>query len=134
MFAADSASASIAARSVSLRPADPEQWHMQSLHDRLGITPTQEHLWAAVAELVRRNDEAIDTISRERLDSASTMTAVEELRSFVSITATRAAGTRAFLPAFAALYAAMPAEQQANADRVFRKADPKLHAGTTPSL
>lgn len=59
------------------------------------------------------------------------MTAVEDLRSFAAIAAAHAAGTKAFLPAFAALYQIMPAEQQVNADRVFREADPKAQTGIT---
>ncbi|MGA2778737.1 MAG: Spy/CpxP family protein refolding chaperone [Steroidobacteraceae bacterium] len=128
VFAADDGNSSIAASSVSHPPPDPAQWHMQALHDRLRITPAQEPLWAAVADLVRRNDETIDAISRERRESAATMSAIDDLRSFAAISAAHAAGTKAFLPAFAALYGIMPAEQRANADRVFRDADPILRA------
>jgi len=116
VFAADDGNSSIAASSVSHPPPDPAQWHMQALHDRLRITPAQEPLWAAVADLVRRNDETIDAISRERRESAATMSAIDDLRSFAAISAAHAAGTKAFLPAFAALYGIMPAEQRANAD------------------
>ncbi len=131
LFGADDGDTTTTASSVALRPTDREQWHMQALHDRLKITAAQEPLWTAVAELVRRNDRAIDTISRERRDSASTMTAVEDLRSFAAIAAAHAAGTKAFLPAFAALYEVMPAEQQVNADLVFREADPMGRTGIT---
>jgi hypothetical protein len=48
------------------------------------------------------------------------MTAVEDLRSFAAIAEAHAADTRSFMPAFEALYRAMPAEQQAPADRIFR--------------
>ncbi len=78
---------------------------------------------------MRVNDEAIDALSRQRDNSASRMTAVDDLRSFVAITAARAIATKAFLSAFAALYDVMPTDQQANADRVFRTAVPKAHPG-----
>jgi hypothetical protein len=41
------------------------------------------------------------------------MTAIEDLHSFAAITEAHAEGTRTFIPAFEALYQAMPAEQQA---------------------
>jgi hypothetical protein len=127
--AADAGNPRIAGSPASLRSAGPPQRPIQALHDRLKITPAQEPLWANVAALVRRNDEAIDALSRQRENSASRMTAVDDLRSFVAITAAHAVATKAFLSAFAALYDVMPTDQQANADRVFRTAVPKAPPG-----
>ena len=127
--AADAGNPRIAGSPISLRSAGPLQRPIQALHDRLKITPAQEPLWANVAELVRVNDEAIDALSRQRESRASRMTAVDDLRSFVAIAAAHAAATKAFLPAFAALYDVMPTDQQVNADRVFRTAVPTGHSG-----
>jgi prephenate dehydrogenase len=80
----------------------------------------QEPLWETVASAMRANGQRIDAISEERHDRAGTMTAIEDLRSFAAIAEAHAEGTRSFIPAFEALYRAMPAEQQVHADRVFR--------------
>jgi Spy/CpxP family protein refolding chaperone len=95
-------------------------WHIQSLHDRLKITPDQEALWTTVADIMRANDEKIDALTQARHEKAATMTAAEDLRSFAAITEAHAAGMRTFIPAFESLYQAMSPAQQANADQVFR--------------
>lgn len=121
LHAADGDSPTQVADSASpRRTADRDEWHIKELHDRLKITTAQEPLWEAVASMMRSNDEKIDALSEERHDRAGTMTAVEDLRSFATIAEAHAAGTRSFIPAFEALYQAMPAEQQVHADRVFR--------------
>jgi periplasmic protein CpxP/Spy len=110
----------VADSAASRRAADRDEWHIKELHDRLKITTAQEPLWETVAGVMRDNDEKIDALSEERHDRAGTMTAIEDLHSFAAIAEAHAAGTRSFIPAFEALYQAMPAEQQVHADRVFR--------------
>jgi len=128
VLAADAAnSPPAAASSASKHSEERDEWHIKELHNRLKITPAQETLWDKVAEVMRSNDEKIDALSKERHDKAATMTAIEDLRSFAAITEAHAAGTRNFIPAFEALYQAMPAEQQANADHVFRGVGSKSH-------
>jgi len=104
---------------------DRDEQRIKGLHDKLKITPAQEVLWSKVAEIMGSNDEKIDALANARHDKASTMTAVDDLRSYGEITEAHAAGIKAFTPAFASLYDSMSAEQKANADKVFRTAGHK---------
>ena len=97
-----------------------EEQHIKQLHDQLKITPEQEALWNNVAEIMRSNDKKIDALVKERHDKASTMTAVEDLRSYGEVTETHAADIKTFIPAFERLYDSMSAAQKAAADNVFR--------------
>lgn len=106
---------------------DRDAWHIAKLHDSLKVTPALETLWQGVADIMRANDGKIDTLTKERHDKAATMSAVDDLRSYAALTEAHAAGTRNFLPAFEALYQAMTAEQQANADQVFRAVGSRHH-------
>ena len=97
-----------------------EEQHINQLHAQLKITPEQEALWNNVAEIMRSNDKKIDALVKERHDKASTMTAVEDLRSYGEVTETHAADIKTFIPAFERLYDSMSAPQKATADNVFR--------------
>ena len=107
---------------VSAKPTvdHEEEQHINQLHAQLKITPEQEALWNNVAEIMRRNDKKIDALVKERHDRASTMTAVEDLRSYGEVTETHAADIKTFIPAFERLYDSMSAAQKATADNVFR--------------
>ena len=107
---------------VSAKPTidHEEEQHINQLHDQLKITPEQQALWNNVAEIMRNNDKKIDALVKERHDKASTMTAVEDLRSYGEVTATHAADIKTFIPAFERLYDSMSAAQKATADNVFR--------------
>jgi LTXXQ motif family protein len=97
-----------------------EEQHISQLHDQLKITPGQEALWDNVAKIMRDNDKKIEALVKERHDKASTMTAVEDLRSYGEVTETHAADIKTFIPAFERLYDSMSAAQKAAADNVFR--------------
>jgi protein CpxP len=116
-----------AASSVSKPIIDRDEQRITDLHDRLKIAPEQEPLWNGVARIMRSNDEEIDELTKERHDKASTMTAVEDLRSYGKITEAHATGIKTFVPAFEKLYDTMSTEQKANADNVFRKVGSKTH-------
>jgi hypothetical protein len=116
-----------AASSASKPDIDRDELRIKELHDRLKIASDQESLWNDVAKIMRANDEKVDVLAKERHEKASTMTAVEDLRSYGGITEAHAAGIRNFVPAFERLYESMSAEQKANADKVFRSVDHKTH-------
>ena len=120
-----SAATPVAASPAAKPAADRDEQRIKDLHDRLKITPAQESLWTKVADTMRANDEKIDTLAKARHDHASTMTALEDLRSYGEITEAHAAGIRAFVPVFSTLYDSMSAAQKANADNVFRTAGRK---------
>ena len=107
---------------------DPDEMRIKSLHDRLKIKASQEPLWNDVAQVMRSNDEKMDALSAERHRKAATMSAVEDLRSYGEITEQHAIAIKTLVPAFEKLYEAMPAEQKATADSVFRTNDHKTTA------
>ena len=115
----------------SVTSNDRDEQRIRKLHDRLGITATQEGLWGQLAQVMRTNDDKMDVLSAERHDHAGSMTAVEDLRSYGEITEAHAAGIRAFVPAFENLYNSMSAAQKASADNVFRHVEVKAHKKAT---
>jgi LTXXQ motif family protein len=117
---AHGAQAPSAASSASKPNVDPDEVRIKGLHDQLKITPEQETLWGSVTQIMRSNDEKIDALATERHNKASTMTAVEDLRSYGDVTEAHATGIKTFVPAFEKLYNSMSAAQKANADKIFR--------------
>lgn len=110
---------------------DRDEQRLRKLHDRLGITASQESLWAEVAAVMRTNDGKMDELAEARHSRSFTMTAVEDLRSYGEITEAHAAGIRAFAPPFEALYNSMPASQRTRADNVFKHVEEKTHKKAT---
>jgi len=92
---------------------------IKRLHDRLKITASEEQLWAEVADSMRSSAQTVGALIRERSEKAKSMNAVDDLRAYQAIAEAHAAGTAKLVPAFQALYAAMPPEQQKIADAVF---------------
>jgi periplasmic protein CpxP/Spy len=120
-LAAESNAAAVKTAAATKPAVDrDEETQVKQLHDQLKITPEQESLWANVAQIMRSNDAKIDTLVKERHDKASTMTAVEDLRSYGAITEAHAVDIKTFIPAFERLYESMSPAQKANADNIFR--------------
>ena len=101
-------------------PPNRVEQRIQALHAQLKITDAEESLWAAVAQVMRDNAQAVGALARERHEKA-TMSAVDDLRSYQAIADAHAAGLAKLVPAFQALYAAMPPDQQKTADALFAK-------------
>jgi len=93
---------------------------IKSLHDQLKLTAAQEPQWSAVAQVMRDNAKAVSDLVRDRAQKASSMTAVDDLRSYAAVADAHAAGVRKLIPAFDALYATLSDDQKKNADAVFR--------------
>jgi protein CpxP len=99
------------------------------LHARLKITPAQAPQWEAVAQAMRDNAEALDTLYQQRSEQFHTLNAVDGLKSYEAIEQAHVDGLQHLVPVFAALYAAMTPAQQKNADAVFRyQAERQQHA------
>jgi protein CpxP len=93
--------------------------HIKNMHAQLGITPTEETQWGAVAQTMRdsavETDQAID--HREALvESAS---AVDNLNAYGAIAQAHADGVRKLAAAFAPLYVSMSDDQKKAADALF---------------
>jgi len=109
-----------ASRTNSTSHADRVETRIRDLHSKLGITPAQEDRWNSVAQVMRENAQNLDSIEQTRLDNASRMTAVEDVRSYSELADAHAQGLKNFVPAFQALYDSLSPAQQKNADQMFR--------------
>lgn len=115
--ATDSPRAGHAMRTVARTPIETR---ITSLHTRLQITAAQESLWQPVAQIMRDNANTIQALMRARNDSASQMSATDDLRSYGQVADAHAEGIRRLTPAFQALYDSMSDIQKRNADLIFR--------------
>ncbi len=112
----------LAAKAAAEERVEARITHM---HAKLGITSSQEEQWAKVADVMRDNARAMDTLVEARHEHAKTMTAVDDLISYGEITDAHADGIKKLTPVFAALYDDMSKAQKAEADILFRHGDNK---------
>jgi hypothetical protein len=99
--------------------ADRVEARIKELHTKLKITPAQEELWNNVTQVMRDNATTMEALTKARSEEASTMTAIDDLKSYGEIVEAHADGIRKFIPAFEPLYANMSDAQKKNADKVF---------------
>jgi hypothetical protein len=99
---------------------------IKNMHETLKITQQQEEQWAKVAQVMRDNAKSLDTLTQSRFDHASTMTAVEDLKSYAVITDAHADGIKKFTPVFATLYDSMSDAQKKEADELFHRGHRKM--------
>ncbi len=92
-----------------------------SLHASLMITPDEEQDWSAVAQVMRTNAAAMQTmVMQNKIVPPQTRTAVQDMRTYETFTQAHVEGLKNLIASFEVLYAAMPAPQQAVADKVFQ--------------
>lgn len=96
---------------------------IKELHTRLNILPAQETQWSAVATIMRDNAVTMDQLTQRRVDKASEVTAVDDLKSYGEISEAHAEGIRKLTPAFDSLYSAMSEPQKKQADLLFREGE-----------
>jgi hypothetical protein len=112
-----------------MSPADRVLVRIGELHEKLHVTPEQESLWAPVAQVMQENETKMHEVISARSGKLSSMTAIEDLKSYEMVADEHADGLKHLIPAFEALYAAMPPAQQKNADHVFdQHAQHAMHA------
>lgn len=99
--------------------ADRTEAHIKKLHAELTITPAQEDLWKNVAQVMRDNEKTMDELHKLRAEKTTSMTAVDDIKSYAAIAEAHADGLKKFVSAFEALYASMSDEQKKNADKIF---------------
>ncbi|WDD90391.1 Spy/CpxP family protein refolding chaperone (plasmid) [Burkholderia sp. FERM BP-3421] len=97
-----------------------------SMHQRLGITPGQESLWQSVAQVMRDNANAMESLRKIRSDHASSMSAMDDLHSYSDVADTHADGVKKLTTVFQPLYDSMSDMQKQNADAIFRGNDRHL--------
>ena len=107
---------------------DRVEARIKELQTKLKITPAQEELWNNVTQVMRDNATTMEALTKARSEEASTMTAIDDLKSYGEIVEAHADGIRKFIPAFEPLYASMSDAQKKAADTLFRR-----HHGLTKS-
>ena len=65
---------------------------IKDLHTRLNILPAQEAQWGAVATIMRDNAVTMDQLTQRRVDRASEVTAVDDLKSYGEISEAHCSG------------------------------------------
>jgi protein CpxP len=112
--------ASGAAIAAKASGADRVEARITNMHAKLMITQAQEDQWAKVGQVMRDNEKAVEPLIKARKESAKTMTAVDDLKSYGEITDAHADGIKKFTVVFATLYASMSDAQKQEADGLFR--------------
>ena len=100
--------------------SDRVEARIKELHTKLKITPAQEELWNNVTQVMRDNAKTMEALMKARAEKASSMTAIDDLKSYGEIAEAHADGIRKFIPAFEPLYASMSDAQKRDADTLFR--------------
>ena len=108
------------ARAAKASRADRVEARITMLHTKLAITPAQEDLWKNVTQVMRDNAQTMEALTKARAEKATTMTAVDDLKSYAELADAHAAGLKNFVPAFEPLYASMSDAQKTNANTIFR--------------
>jgi acyl-coenzyme A synthetase/AMP-(fatty) acid ligase len=93
---------------------------IKDMHAKLRITAVQEAQWGKVADVMRDNAKAMETLTNSRHLNAKNMTAVDDLKSYGEITDAHADGIKRLTPVFELLYADMSDAQKKRADEMFR--------------
>lgn len=109
------------AASVTASKADRVEARITELRAKLKITPAQEELWNNVTQVMRDDAKTMEALIKARSEKASTMTAVDDLKSYSDIAAAHADGLKKFISAFEPLYAGMSDAQKKSADMLFRQ-------------
>ncbi len=90
------------------------------LHTKLQITRGQEVQWAEFAQVMRDNARLTDQTFQQRVQGMSTMSAVDNMKSYAQVVMTHAQDVQKLVPTFQSLYATMSESQKRIADQVFR--------------
>jgi periplasmic protein CpxP/Spy len=104
---------------------DRVEMRIKELHAKLKIVPAQEELWNGVTQVMRDNAKTMEALIKARSENATTMNAIDDLKSYSEIADAHADGLKKFIPAFEPLYASMSDAQKKDADKLFRHQDHK---------
>jgi hypothetical protein len=94
---------------------------LRALQTELHITDAQMPQWNAFAQAMRDNATRTDALFRDRAKTVSTMTALDNMKSYAQIARAYADDTEALAEAFAPLYAALNEQQKQTIDGLFRE-------------
>ncbi len=102
------------------RASERIESHIADLHRRLAITPAQEPLWAAFADVMRANGKAVEQNFRDSQARGGAPTAVEDMRNYAAATRLHADNVDRLLPPFERLYDAMSPDQRRVTDQTLQ--------------
>ncbi len=94
--------------------------HIKELHSQLRITPAENPQWDQFAAVMRENARDMDQVFDQRMQQYPTMKALQNMPSYEQISDAHAHHLQKLVPAFAALYNAMPDQQKQLTDRGLR--------------
>jgi protein CpxP len=125
IFAAAAFAATIAFGSGPVMAAktsaeDRVEARIKDMHAKLKITAAQEDQWSRVAQVMRDNAKTMDALTQARHERSKTMTAVEDIKSYLEVAEAHADELRKFTPVFTTLYDGMSDSQKKEADTLFR--------------
>jgi protein CpxP len=101
--------------------AETVEQRITKLHADLKISPAEEAKWNEVAQAMRENASKMEKLGAEkRTQSPQEKTAIEDLKTYREFAQAHVDGLKNLISAFDSLYSVMPADQQKNADAVFR--------------
>lgn len=98
---------------------DRAEVRIKELYTKLKITPAQEGLWDNVTKAMRDDAKTMEALIKARSEKASSMNAVDDLKSYSEITEAHARGLKKFIAVFEPLYASMSDAQKKDADTLF---------------
>jgi protein CpxP len=93
---------------------------IKDLRAKLHITPAQEPQWDQFAQVMRQNARDMNQAGMNRAQQIPSMNAVQDMKSYQQLAEAHVQRLQKLIPAFEALYNAMPPQQQQLADQVFR--------------
>jgi hypothetical protein len=93
---------------------------IKQLHGELKIAQAEEAQWKDFTDVMRSNAREMGQAAQQIGQQADSMTALQSMQSYEQLTEANLQRLQKLLPAFAALYNAMSADQKKVADQVFR--------------
>lgn len=127
------ADASPAPAAKAAKPAvDPVEARIAKLHQQLQITAGQEELFNGLAQVMRDNRTAHDSLVIEKKKAEKTQTALDDLQAYALIAQAHADGVKKLATAFEALYGSLSDVQKKAADDAFRQHKQRMMARGMP--
>jgi periplasmic protein CpxP/Spy len=105
---------------------------LNALQAQLHITDAQMPQWNAFAQAMRQNASSTDALFRQRAQSVTNMSALDNMKSYAQIARAYADSTQALAAAFEPLYVALNDQQKHTIDALFHSEAAK-NAATQPA-
>ena len=93
---------------------------IKQLQGSLKITKDQEELWNNLTQVMRKNANDMDVLSKERAENIKGMNAVEHLKFHSQVTEAHLNQQKMLIPPFEAFYTSLSDEQKKIADTIFK--------------